>query len=117
MDWHAACIVLRVAGIVLVFSSCVGLKFAQSSLWETRADTWRNVFNPADQKRVRKTEVSNTPHAANIIIQTQSRINHEKYTIYLIIAAPKKPGIVLYLGLKLTMPVVKSQIHLARQSL
>ncbi len=38
-----------------LFSSGVGVKFAQSfSQWETRADTRRNVPNPADQIEARK---------------------------------------------------------------
>jgi hypothetical protein len=39
------------------FSSGVGVKFAQSSIqWEARADTWRNVPNPADQQATRSKE-------------------------------------------------------------
>ncbi len=52
-------------------------------------------------------------------------VNHEKYTIceiqylrYKNIAAPKqlKNGLVPYLGLELTIHVIKSHIYLARQS-
>jgi hypothetical protein len=43
VDWLAACIALRVVGVV---SSGVSVKFAQSaSQWEARADTLRNVPN------------------------------------------------------------------------
>jgi hypothetical protein len=38
VDWLAAFIALRVVGALLVVSK-----------WEARADTWRNVANPADQ--------------------------------------------------------------------
>jgi hypothetical protein len=49
VDWLAAGIALRVVGAV-VFSSGVGLKFAQSSSqWEARADTRRNDLNLANQ--------------------------------------------------------------------
>ncbi len=56
----------------------------------------------------------------NSFKETASReINREKYT-YKIIGAPKtfyKNCPVLYLGLKLTIHVIKSQSHLVRQSL
>jgi hypothetical protein len=44
VDWLAACTAIRVVGAVLF------VLFAQSSSqWEARADTGRNVPNPADQ--------------------------------------------------------------------
>ncbi len=67
MDWLAACIAQRVVGDVFFISSGVGVQFAQSSSkWEeARADTCRNVPNPADQKEARK-----IGHVTNIIKPT-----------------------------------------------
>jgi hypothetical protein len=51
----------------------------------------------------------------------QTRINHEKYTFCIIKSLKHlkkfKIGRVPYLGLELTMNVIKSQIHLVKQSL
>jgi hypothetical protein len=61
VDWLAAGIALVGA---VVFSSGVGVKFAQSSSqWEARADTRRNVPNLADPIRTRKTWTKYTPLA------------------------------------------------------
>jgi hypothetical protein len=61
--------------------------------------------------------------AANIIKKnpTQTRINHEKYTFCVIKSMEHlknvKNGPILYLGLKLTIHVIKNQTYLVRQSL
>jgi hypothetical protein len=63
VDWLDAGVALRVVGAVL-FSSGVGVKFAQSSSqWEARADTRRNVPNLADPIRTRETWTKYTPLA------------------------------------------------------
>ncbi len=51
MDWLVACIALREVGAaVLLVSPGVGVKFELStSQLEERADTRRNLPNPADQ--------------------------------------------------------------------
>jgi hypothetical protein len=50
VDWLAIFIALRVVGSVLFIFLGIGVKFAQSSSqWEARADTLRNLPNPADQ--------------------------------------------------------------------
>jgi hypothetical protein len=47
VDWLAACVALRVVGAVYLFSSGVGIKFAQSfSQWEARADTLKKCHKP-----------------------------------------------------------------------
>jgi hypothetical protein len=52
-------IALRVVSLHWLFSSGVGVNFAQSfSQWEARADTKRNVPNPADQLEARKPGLS-----------------------------------------------------------
>ncbi len=60
-------------------------------------------------------------HAAIIVKPTQTRINREKYTFCIIKSLEHlknlKTARFLYLGLELTMHVLKSQIHLVRQSL
>ncbi len=60
-------------------------------------------------------------HAAKIVKLMQTRINHEKYPFLVIKSLEHlqnfKTGRVPYLGLELTMHVLKSQVHLVRQSL
>jgi len=57
----------------------------------------------------------------HIIKPTQTHINREKYTICFIKSLKRlkklKTGRIPYLGLELTMHVIKSQIYLVRQSL
>jgi hypothetical protein len=59
-------------------------------------------------------------HDANIIKPTQTPINHKKYTFCVRKSLEHlknlKTGCVLYLGLELTMHVLKSQIHLVGDS-
>jgi hypothetical protein len=59
-------------------------------------------------------------HAGNIIKQTQTRLNRDKY-IFCVIESFEylknlNTGRVPFLGLELTMHVLKSQIKLVRQS-
>jgi hypothetical protein len=100
VGWLAACIALRVVGAVLVFLRvffCV--KFAQSSSHrEAKADTSRNLPNPAGQQEAKKHGFT----ARNTLFALQ---NHW---------SSLKNGRVPYLGLKLTMHVLKNQIHLVR---
>ncbi len=60
-------------------------------------------------------------HAANIIKPTQSRINSEKYTFCIIKSLEHlinlKSGHGAYLGMELIIHVIRSRIHLLRQSL
>ncbi len=69
----------------------------------------------------KKQENLDKVHAANIIKPTQTRINSEKCTFYVIKLLEHlkhlKTGRVPYLGPKLIMHVLRSQIHLVRQYL
>ncbi len=47
-----------------------------SSQWEARANTWRNVPNPADQLKAR---THGPTHTSNLIKPTHTRINRGKY--------------------------------------
>jgi hypothetical protein len=59
VDCLAACMALRVVGAVLVVFLRRWRKFAQSSSqWEARADTGRNLPNPAGQLEARKPGLS-----------------------------------------------------------
>jgi hypothetical protein len=89
VDWLAAGIALRVVGAV-VFSSGVGVKFAQSSSqWEARADTRRNVPNLAHPIRTKETWTKYTPltllSQRKLALSARNTLLHCK-----IIGAPKK---------------------------
>jgi hypothetical protein len=86
------------------FSSGVGLKFAQSSKANGKQslipeETYQTLLTNKKQRNLEKV------HAANIIKPSQTHINWEKYTICLI---KLKTGSIPYLGLELTMHVLKS---------
>ncbi len=70
VDWLAACIALRMVGAVLVVSSGVGIKFAQSS------SQWEAGPIPEEMSQ---TLLTNKKQG----IWGETRINREKYTFTL----------------------------------
>jgi hypothetical protein len=96
VDWLNACLALRAVG-------AVSEDMSQTQLTNKKQGNLDQV------------------HAANIIIPTQTSMNRKTYTFCVVKSLEHlknlNTGPVPYLGRELTMHVIKSQIHLMRQSL
>ncbi len=115
-SWLAACIALSVVGAVFVISSDVGVQLAQSSSHGKQG----SIPEEISQTLLTNKEAKET--WSKFTMPTYTRINREKYTLSVIkswkpLKTLKKNGSVPYLGAELTIHVIRSQIHLVRQSL
>jgi hypothetical protein len=105
------------------FTSSVGVKFTQSSSqWEARAnteemsqtlrtnkskETWTK-YNPLTLLSQRKLAFFNREEYTSCVLKLKKSLDHQKNL---------KAACFPYLGLELTMHVIKNQIHPVRQSL